>query len=90
MTEETIDVKRKRLYMRSIRRGIKEMDLILSDFASRALPDMDADALALYDAFLTENDHDLYGWIGGQFAVPAPYAALVDQIAAGAKGVTRA
>ena len=86
---ETIEHTRKRLHMRSMRRGIKEMDLILSAFAADHLAEMNDAELALYDALLSENDHDLYGWIGGQFAVPDLYAALIARIAAGAHGVTR-
>lgn len=84
---EPRDVMIKRLRMRSMRRGIKEMDLILSDFASGALEDMDVAALTHYDALLEENDHDIYGWVSGQFATPAHYLELVTQIASGAKGV---
>ncbi|WP_296423834.1 succinate dehydrogenase assembly factor 2 [Yoonia sp.] len=86
---ETPDARVKRLHMRSMRRGIKEMDLILSAFAGAHLAQMSDAMLTLYDALLAENDHDIYGWVNGQFAVPAPYADLVAQIAAGAHGVTR-
>ena len=86
---ETIEHTRKRLHMRSMRRGIKEMDLILSAFAGDHLAAMTPDELTLYDALLSENDHDLYGWVGGQFAVPDIYADLIAKIAAGATGVTR-
>ena len=86
---ETRNTMIKRLRMRSMRRGIKEMDLILSDFADRNLADMDAAGLTLYDALLEENDHDIYGWIAGQFPTPPEYLALVTQIAAGATGVVR-
>lgn len=85
---EAIETRRKRLYMRSIRRGIKEMDLILGAYAETALPAMDADALDAYEALLAENDHDLYQWISGQRPAPGPHAALVAEIAAGATGVT--
>ncbi|MCO4843646.1 MAG: succinate dehydrogenase assembly factor 2 [Yoonia sp.] len=84
---ETRDVMIKRLRMRSMRRGIKEMDLILTDYATRALDGMDIAGLAHYDALLEENDHDIYGWVSGQFPTPAHYLALVTEIAAGAKGV---
>lgn len=84
---ETRDTMIKRLRMRSMRRGIKEMDLILSDFANRSLGDMDAAGLTLYDALLEENDHDIYGWVAGQFPTPAQYLALVTKIAEGAKGI---
>lgn len=72
----------KRLAMRSMRRGIKEMDLILSAFADDSLAGMDDAGLTLYDQMLDENDHDLYQWVTGQVAPPARYGALVDQIKA--------
>lgn len=72
-----------------MRRGIKEMDLILSAFADAHLADFSDKDLALYDQLLSENDHDIYGWIGGQFPTPATYLNLVTQIATGAEGVTR-
>lgn len=86
---ETRETKIKRLRMRSMRRGIKEMDLILQAFADENLDGFSGDDLDLYDALLSENDHDIYGWVGGQFAVPARYLELVTQIAAGAQGVTK-
>lgn len=79
----------KRLRMRSMRRGIKEMDLILQAFAEAHLNGFTDDALVLYDQLLSENDHDIYGWVGGQFPVPEVYLDLVSRIAAGARGVTR-
>jgi len=86
---ETREIMIKRLRMRSMRRGIKEMDLILSSYADAHLEGFSDDALVLYDALLSENDHDLYGWIGGQFPVPEHYLDLVTDIAASAQGVTR-
>lgn len=67
----------KRLQMRSMRRGIKEMDLILSAYAEARLPQMDDAGLTLYDQMLNENDHDLYLWVSGQAEAPAKYAALI-------------
>lgn len=72
----------KRLAMRSMRRGIKEMDLILSAYAGAHLAGLDEAGLDLYDALLEENDHDLYQWITGQQPAPAPYAGLVAEIQA--------
>ena len=86
---ETRDTMIRRLRMRSMRRGIKEMDLILSAFASQHLDGFDADTLALYDDLLSENDHDIYAWILGTATTPAAYADLVDRIARTAEGVTR-
>ena len=70
----------KRLQMRSMRRGIKEMDLILSAYAEARLPQMDDAGLTLYDQMLNENDHDLYLWVSGQAEAPADYAALIADI----------
>ncbi|MCK0097634.1 succinate dehydrogenase assembly factor 2 [Yoonia sp. F2084L] len=86
---ETRDTMIKRLRMRSMRRGIKEMDLILSAFADAHLADFSDEALMVYDQLLSENDHDIYGWVGGQLPTPAAYLDLVTQIATGAEGVTR-
>ena len=68
----------KRLTMRSMRRGIKEMDIILSRYAERRLEGFDDNMLARYDALLSENDQDLYQWVSGQ---KPPPAALQDMIA---------
>ena len=86
---ETREIRQKRLAMRSMRRGIKEMDLILSDFAGRHLASLSDDDLALYDALLSENDHDIFGWIQGTIPTPKEYSRLMDKIVAGAEGVTR-
>ena len=72
----------KRMKMRSMRRGIKEMDLILQRFSQAHLDDMDEAGLDLYDAMLSENDHDLYQWVSGQSPAPEPYALLIDKIIA--------
>ena len=70
----------KRLKMRSMRRGIKEMDLILSAFAQAHVAQMDEATITLYDTLLDENDQDLYQWVTGQVAPPARFVAMIDQI----------
>lgn len=86
---ETAEHRIKRLAMRSMRRGIKEMDLILSAFADSHLRGLDAAGLDLYDQLLEENDHDLYSWINGQVTAPGRYAGLIGQITAMAHGVAK-
>ena len=83
------DARRKRLAMRAMRRGIKEMDLILSDYTGRKLAAMDTAGLDLFEALLDENDHDILGWITGQIATPPAFAPLIGDIRAGAVGLTR-
>jgi antitoxin CptB len=82
----TEDVRLKRLRIRSWRRGIKEMDLILGGFCDTelvGLPDAD---IALYEELLSENDHDLYGWVTGRGEPPGRFADLLSRIAAHARG----
>lgn len=77
---ETRENRIKRMKMRSMRRGIKEMDLILSAYAERNLDAMDEAGLDLYDALLHENDQDLYQWVTGQVKTPEPFADLIAEI----------
>jgi antitoxin CptB len=83
---EPREVRLKRLRMRSMRRGTKEMDIILMRFAQARLETMDETWLDLYDRLLSENDQDLYQWATGQVPAPARYAALIDDIAAASGG----
>jgi len=78
---ETHEHRLKRLYMRSIRRGIKEMDILLTRYADTALEGLDEDRLVLYDALLSENDQDLYQWVSGQQPAPPRFAGLISEIA---------
>lgn len=89
MTGEGRDIRVKRLAMRSMRRGIKEMDLILSAYAGERLGAMDDGELDLYEALLEENDHDLYRWVSGQDHAPDKFAGLIASIATGAVGIVR-
>lgn len=72
----------KRLHMRSMRRGIKEMDLILPAFASVHLAQMQDADLNLYEDMLNESDHDLYQWVSEQAEPPARFAPIVTLIRA--------
>lgn len=74
---ETREHRIKRMQMRSMRRGIKEMDLILDRFARANLDAMNEAEMDVYDALLSENDHDIYQWVTGQVAAPEPYGALI-------------
>jgi antitoxin CptB len=86
---ETRETKIKRLHMPSIRRGIKEMDLILTAYATDHMPSHTDAQLETYDEFLKEYDHDIYGWITGQGEAPTEYADIMSVISGLAKGITR-
>ncbi|RBI73038.1 succinate dehydrogenase assembly factor 2 [Roseovarius sp. TE539] len=80
MTEPR-ETRLKRLRMRSMRRGIKEMDIILSRYADDRLDRLNEAELDLYDDLLSENDQDLYQWVTGQTRAPDRLGALVADIA---------
>ena len=73
-------IRLKRLSMRSMRRGTKEMDIVLSGFCASNLAEMDEEALDTYEALLLENDQDLYQWITGQVVSIQRYENLIWQI----------
>jgi antitoxin CptB len=78
---ETRDIRLKRLRMRAMRRGIREMDLILVAYADARLAAMDPSELDLFDRLLSENDQDLYAWVTGREAAPDWCAGMIAQIA---------
>lgn len=78
---ETEENRIKRLKMRSMRRGIKEMDIILSAYADQHLAQMSDTTISLYDTLLDENDQDLYSWVTGQTNPPEKFKELLAEIA---------
>ena len=78
--EEGCEARLKRLRMRSMRRGTKEMDIILERFATVGLDGLEGGDLDIYDALLWENDHDLYRWVTGQDAPPQHYEPIIARI----------
>lgn len=83
---ETRENRLKRLQMRSMRRGIKEMDIILMRYAAARLDAMDDAALDAYELLLNENDQDLYQWVSGQQEAPADLQAQIADVRAVATG----
>ncbi len=79
---EPRETRLKRLAMRSMRRGIKEMDVILQRFAELRLHALDGALLEDYDALLRENDHDLYYWVSAVSEPPAAFAPIIGEIRA--------
>jgi antitoxin CptB len=83
---ETRENRQKRLKMRSMRRGIKEMDIILSSFAETHLDAMTNDELDHYETLLSESDLDMYQWVSGQAPTPPEYLDLMTKISANMSG----
>ena len=77
----------RRLSIRSWRRGMKEMDLILGPWSDAHLSTLEAAEIAAYESLLQENDQDLYAWISGVEDAPATHAELIDRIGRHARAV---
>jgi antitoxin CptB len=79
---EKQDIRIKRLRIRSWRRGMKEMDLILGPYADTCLGKLDAGSLEAYEALLEENDQDLLAWVTGAAPAPDRHRAAMDRVRA--------
>lgn len=84
MTITESDARLKKLRMRSWRRGMKEMDLILGPYADTALAEFSTAQLDAYEALLDENDQDLYLWVTGAQPAPEALVPMLSRIAAAA------
>ncbi len=73
-------IREKKLQMRSMRRGTKEMDIILEGFFATVAPTFDDAVLDQYEALLDENDQALYQWISGQTESPTQHALMITRI----------
>ncbi|MBT5570201.1 MAG: succinate dehydrogenase assembly factor 2 [Alphaproteobacteria bacterium] len=73
MTDETREIRIKRLIYRSRYTGTKETDLLLGSFATRHLDTLDETLLADYEALIENSDPDLYMWISGRKPVPVEW-----------------
>lgn len=71
----------KRLSYRSWHRGCKETDLVLGSYCSQKLEGMDTEKLALFEAFLDEDDADIWHWLTDKLPCPKPeYASLLAEL----------
>ena len=79
----SIKVIRKRLSIRSWRRGTKELDLILGQFSDRNLTEFKISELNLYEQFLSNDDHLIYNWLFGKEDGPKIFKGLIKSIQKG-------
>ncbi len=56
----------KRALWRATRRGFKEADIVIGDYAALYVPQMTREQLAAFEHLIDVPDQDLYGWIMGQ------------------------
>ncbi|GAA5907752.1 succinate dehydrogenase assembly factor SDH5 [Sporobolomyces salmoneus] len=71
--DEPTETLRKRLVYESRKRGILEMDLILSTFAKERLEGLNDRQLREYDRFLTLPDWTIFYYVTGKAEAPEPW-----------------
>ena len=79
----SIKVVRKRLSIRSWRRGTKELDLILGRFSNRNVSKLGMAELDLYERLLSNEDHTIYAWLFGKEESPQMFHNLIKKIQEG-------
>ena len=79
----SIKVVRKRLSIRSWRRGTKELDLILGQFSDKNLKELTISELKLYEKFLSNDDYLIYNWLFSKEDSPKIFKSLVKRIQEG-------
>jgi antitoxin CptB len=70
ITSAELDPRRRRLLFRAWHRGIREMDLILGQFADNEIAKVHGADLDEFEAILGEDDNDLFNWICGKVETP--------------------
>ena len=79
----SIEVVRKKLLIRSWRRGTKELDLILGQFSDKNLNKLKMPELNLYEQFLSNDDYLIYNWLFSKEDSPKIFKSLIRKIQEG-------
>ncbi|MFT4075687.1 MAG: succinate dehydrogenase assembly factor 2 [Asticcacaulis sp.] len=67
----------RKLSFRAWRRGFKEADIILGNFADDMLPGMTDEELDIFEVLLEVPDQDLYGWIIERDPTPPAHQSII-------------
>ncbi len=68
-----LDPRRRRILFRAWRRGIREMDLAMGQFAEANLASLDEAGLAEFERWLDAPDPDILSWLTGEAPTPAEF-----------------
>jgi antitoxin CptB len=68
-----LDPRRRRILFRSWHRGMREMDLIMGQFADQHIDTLTDEDLDEFERLIEVPDRDLLGWLTGEIATPGNY-----------------
>lgn len=74
ITSADLDPRRRRILYRAWRRGMKEMDILLGQFADSELARLSDDELSAFETLMDAPDPDIFKWLTDAEATPAEYA----------------
>ena len=70
----------KKLKIRSWRRGMKEMDIILGKFIDQEIQTMDDNEIAAYENLLNNDDQTIFSWILNKEKIPEEFTDIIKKI----------
>ena len=70
----------KRLKIRSWRRGMKEMDIILGKFIDQEIQTMDDNEITAYENLLNNDDQTIFSWILNKEKIPEEFIDIIKKI----------
>ena len=73
LTSAQLDKRRRKILFRAWRRGIREMDLVMGQFADMNLPAMSDAEVDEFERLLEIPDPQILDWITGSEAIPADH-----------------
>lgn len=68
-----LDIRRRKALFRSWHRGIREMDLVLGQFADARIADLSEDDLSDYELLMEAPDRDIFSWLTGEAETPGNF-----------------
>jgi antitoxin CptB len=73
LSSAALDERRRRILFRAWRRGLREMDLVMGQFADANLPAMSEAELDEFERLLDMPDPEVLAWITGEETTPPDF-----------------
>jgi antitoxin CptB len=78
-SSDGLDARRKKILFRSWHRGMREMDLLLGQFADACLEGLSDEELDTLENLMEVPDRDVLAWVTGEKTVPTHYDSALFQ-----------
>ena len=72
-SSDGLDERRRRILFRAWHRGMREMDLILGNFASAEIETLSDAELADFEELLEPEDQKVFSWVSGTEPIPPEF-----------------